>query len=428
MIFANAAVPLAGVVDTAVIGAVGTKEDLAGIALGAVIFNVVYFGFLFLRQSSTGLAAQASGAGNASELQRVLVRALVLAALLGLGILGLRHTIATLGFAVLQGAHSVETIGSTYLTARAFGAPGAFAAFALTGWLIALRRTQAVLVIHAGFSVTNVVLDLWFVLGLGYGVGGVAAATAIADWCAALAGAGFVIRELRAIGGIQTGVLARHTFTAAAPWRRLFGMNWDLMIRAWALLAGFAWFANAGARQGTAILAGNHVLLQVVTVWAFVLDAYAYIAEGEVGRAIGRGSLTELRRAIRVTNELAFASGFFFMGLTLLAGPWALGVWIADPHARAAALTYLPFCAAIPFLGAAAWQLDGIFIGATRSAAMRNASIAAAAIYVVLDLVLTPRFGPTGMWSAFVLYYIARAGTLAAAYPRLERSVSPGRS
>lgn len=426
MIFANAAVPLAGVVDTAVIGAVGTKEDLAGIALGAVIFNVVYFGFLFLRQSSTGLSAQAFGAGDATELRRVLVRAGLSAGVLGLAVLALRHAIAGLGFAVLQGNPTVEAIGTTYVTARAFGAPGAFLAFALTGWLIGVGRTRAVLAVHAVFSATNVALDLGFVLGLGYGVGGVAAATAMADWCAALAGGVFAFR-LWNTSGATPGVWARATFFEAAPWRRLFGMNWDLMVRAWALLAGFAWFANAGARQGTAILAGNHVLLQIVTVWAFVLDAYAYIAESEVGRAIGERSLPQLQRAVRVTSELAFASGFLFMGVTWWAGPAALEIWIADPHAREAALAYLPFCAVIPFLGAAAWQLDGIFIGATRSATMRNASLAAAAIYAGLDLLLTPRFGPTGMWLAFVLYYVARAGTLAVGYPSIERSLSAPR-
>jgi MATE family multidrug resistance protein len=210
-------------------------------------------------------------------------------------------------------------------------------------------------------------------------------------------------------------------FDAGAT-RRLFSLNFDLIVRTWSLLLGFAWFTNVGARLGDGVLAGNYVLMQIVAVWAFVLDAYAFVAEAEVGRAVGARSVPRLRRAIRLTSEFSLTSGFVFMVVTLLAGPQVVTAWIADPDARANALAFLPYCAVIPFIGAAAWQLDGIFIGATRSHSMRNAALAAVLIYLALDQVLTPRFGVHGAWIAFLGYYVARAGTLAAAYPGLERS------
>jgi len=146
------------------------------------------------------------------------------------------------------------------------------------------------------------------------------------------------------------------------------------------------------------------------------------VAEREVGRAVGARSLIRLRRAIRLTAEFTVVSGFLFMLAMLAFGPALLNVWIADPEVRASALRFLPYCALTPFLGAAAWQLDGVFVGATRSASMRNASLVAVVIYVALDMTLSARWGPDGMWLAFLGYYIARAGTLAVAYPGLERA------
>jgi MATE family multidrug resistance protein len=278
-----------------------------------------------------------------------------------------------------------------------------------------------VLVVQVVFSATNVLLDLWFVLGLGHGVVGVAAATAIADVTSAIAGGVIVWGIIRRQQGVQPGAWNRELWSWGAI-RRLLVINTDMMVRSWALLAGFAWFANTGARQGAALLAGNHVLLQIVTVWAFVLDAFAFTAETAVGHAFGAGSLVDMRRAIRVTTELALVCGAAFLVLTLVGGPWVLERWIADPDALAIAKRFLVYCAVIPLIGAPAWQLDGIFIGAMRSASMRNASVVATALYIGFDLALTARFGPHGMWAAFLLFYVARGATLAVAYPGIERA------
>jgi MATE family multidrug resistance protein len=417
MFFSNAAVPLASVVDTAVIGAVGDKADLGGVALGGTLFNLVYWSFYFLRMSSTGLAAQARGAGQADELVRVLVLALGAATLI------VRHPVATIGFGVLQGAERVEAAGTTFFLARSWGAVGAYASFAVTGWLIGVGRTRAVLGVQFVFSAVNIVLDLWFVLGLGWGVAGVGAATAIADTVGALVAIGVALRVVRRELGFHLKPGDRSLWSPVAV-RRLLSLNSDMMIRSWALLAGFSWFTNSGARLGAATLAANHVLLQIVTVWAFVLDGYAYIAEAEVGLAVGARSREALRRAIRITTELAVGSGALFMVVTLFAGPALVERWIADPDTAAAARRFLPYCAVIPFLGAWAWQMDGVFVGMMASTAMRNASIAAVLLYVGFDRLLTPSLGVPGLWLAFVLYYVARAGTLLVQYPTVERRVA----
>jgi len=207
----------------------------------------------------------------------------------------------------------------------------------------------------------------------------------------------------------------------------LLAANRDLMIRTLALLFSFAWFINSGARAGTAELAGNEVLLQFITVAAFVLDAFAFVAEKEVGEAFGARDPVRLRRAVRLTTEFAFGFGLAFSALYLIGGRVIIEGVVADPAARAAALAFLPFCAVVPLIGMPAWQLDGIFIGTTRGRALRTAGFVAAVLYVAADLILSPRFGNTGVWTAFLLMYVFRALCLGAFWPGLLRDTAARR-
>ena len=427
LVFANAAVPLAAAADTFVLGLAGDTSDLGGVALGGAIISIFLWSFYFLRMGSTGLVAQATGQGEESEGQRILVRALAIAVVLGLGVVALREPIAALGLAVMQGAPSVNVKGAAYLTARALGAPGALSVFALTGWLIGVRRMGATLAITVVFSLTNIALDLWFVLGLHLGPAGVGWATAIADWVSLAVGIVFVLRGIHARGGWVEGALRWSALVDIAAIRRLFDVNINLMVRTWSLILGFTWFVNAGAKQGVAPLAGNQILQQIIAVWAFVLDAFAFVAEVEAGRAFGRKSVEDFRRACLLTAEPAMIAAVAFAVLTFIFGPWLLTQLIADAQARDAAIAYLPFAAIVPVLGAPAWILDGIFIGATRGAMLRNAGIAAVLVYVGADFVLAPRFGNSGVWVAFLIFYVARGVALAACLPTLTARMSvPG--
>jgi len=425
LVFANATVPLAGVIDTFVLGLSGDKSDLGGVALGGAIFSAFYWSFYFLRMGTTGLTAQADGAGKTGRAQRVLIRAVIIAMVLGIAVWLFRQPIAWGGFSILQGESDVEAKGAIYLLARAWGSPAALAAFAISGWLIGLGRNSATLAIYAIFSAVNIGLDLWFVLGLGYGPGGVGAATAIAEWAALIVGIGFVWHALKTQGGLAKNSLDVARLLDPVAIKEMFHVNINLMIRTWTLIIGFTWFANAGARQGTAALAGNHVLLQVITLWAFVLDAFAFVAETEAGRAFGRKSLVNLRRAVILTGEPMFLAGAIFAGLTYLFGADILTLLINDIEARNAAITYLPWCAVVPFLGAGAWLMDGVFIGTTSGKVLRNAGIVAVAIYLIADYFLAPAFGNHGVWAAFLTFYIARGLCLAVAYPSLERRLQP---
>ena len=413
---ANIATPLVGLADLAVIGNTGDASAIAAVALGTLVFNAFYWSLGFLRMGATALAAQAEGGGKPGEVAAVLWRGLAVGAGLGVVMVICQIPLREAAFAMFSGAEAVEQAGRAYVDARIWGAPAALAGFALYGWLIGLGLTGRALALQIALNLANIALSVWFVLGLDQGVAGVGAASALAQWLHLLAAAVLIApvlltrRRPSAAQVLERGALAR-----------LFAVNRDIFLRTLALLAGFYWFNEASLRLGPEVLAGNAILLQFISISAFFLDAFAHVAEAETGRAAGARDWRALTRAFRLTSELAAACALALGAVFLIGGPIFIAGMTDDPAARAAALDGLIWCALVPVLGWPSWQLDGLMIGTTRGALMRNAMIAALAIYLALDLTLRPLFGVTGLWLAFLLYYVARAGTLAVGWPGLKR-------
>lgn len=424
MIFAQAAQPLAGLTDTAVISLSGTAAEIGGVGLGIIAYSPLYWGFYFLRMGTTGLAAQAEGAEEEGQLQRVLLRALAVAMAGGLAIILLQSLWRAAAFGVLSGSADVERAADAYLAARLWGAPAALGMFAITGWLIGLGRTRAMLAVNFVFAGVNIALDLWFVLGLALGPGGVGWATSLAEYAAMAAGGALVLREIVRRGGWSEDTFDWARLRDLAAVAALFKISTALFIRSMTLVLAFGWFQNTAARLGDVVIASNQVLLQFITLWAFALDAFAFTAEAEVGAAVGRRDRARLRNAVRITSELALGGAIVFCLVTLAAGPPVLRLMVEDEAVRAAALAYLPFVALAPILGAPAWQLDGVFTGATRAWTMAAAAVASALAYLFTDRLVTPTYGVAGLWGAFLAYYVYRALFLAVAYPSLERQTT----
>ena len=414
VILAQAATATPGVVDTAVMGRAGNATDLAAVAVAAVTFSFVYWAFGFLRMATTGLTARAVGAGEADEVRALLQRGLLSGLALGLAIQLLFPAWRAAAIAGFQASAGVEAEAATYMAARVWGAPAALMGFAINGWLLGTGRTRGLLLFQVVLNLGNALLDAAFVGLLGWGAAGIGAGTAIAEWLALAVGLWLV----------RSGLRRAPRLLDRARLRALFQANMDILVRTLALLGAFAWFVNAGASLGDAEAAGNQVLLQLIAVSAFVLDAFAFIAEKETGEAVGARDPDRLRAAVWRTSELALAAGLLFsVGFWVLGDP-IIRAFITDPDARAVALGFLPWCAAVPLLGVPAWQLDGIFLGATRGKALRNAAVVATCAYIALDLLLTEH-GNTGVWWAFVAMYVLRALTLLPGLPGLWRSVRP---
>jgi multidrug resistance protein, MATE family len=423
IVLANSAVPLLGLVDTAVIGNTGTVQGLGAIALGAIIFNFAYWSFGFLRMGTTGFTAQASGAGDEPEVRATLARALLLAAGLGLLLLALQRPIIDVALALLGATPEVEALARDYFGVRIWGAPASLGLFALLGTFVGLGHTGLLLRTQIVLNGLNIVLDVLFAGVLGWGVRGIALGTAIAEWTTLLLALVLAYRLVRGRHTDGEPLWPWPRVLDAAKARKTLGANADIMVRTLALLSGFAWFTSQGARFGDTMLAANHVLLQLVSASAYLLDGYAHATEVLVGRAVGARTRTAFDRAVRSASELAGGTALVLTAVVWAAGPWVISLLTAHEPVRAAAAGYLPYAAIYVLLSFVAFQLDGIFIGATRTRDMRNAGVISLAVFLGASWLLIPELANTGLWIAFVVYVIARGITLLARMPALRRSV-----
>jgi multidrug resistance protein, MATE family len=415
IVLSNATVPILGAVDTAVVGQMGLAAPIGAVGLGAVILTALYWVFGFLRMGTTGLTAQAQGAGQAGEVAALLTRVLMIGAVAGLAVVALQGALFWAAFRLAPASAEVEAMARAYMQIRVFSAPAAIALYGVTGWLIALERTRAVLVIQLWMNGANIGLDLWFVLGLGWGVEGVAWATFLAEW-----------------SGLALGLWFCRAAFAVPAWRdwtrifdrpalaRMLSVNGDILIRSLLLQGIFLSFLFLAAGQGDVVLAANQVLLQFLNITAYALDGFAFAAEALVGQAMGARDRAGLRRSAVLASLWGAGSVAVLALVFALAGGLIVDVMTTAGDVRAAARDYLPYMVAAPLLGLVPWMLDGIFIGATRTRDMRNMMAISAAVYAGAVLLLLPWLGNHGLWLALLISFIARGVTLGLRYPALE--------
>ncbi|HEX9702150.1 MAG TPA: MATE family efflux transporter, partial [Rhodospirillales bacterium] len=405
--------------DTAVVGHLPGPHYLGAVAVGALVFNVIYHGCNFLRMGTTGLTAQSLGAGEADEVRAWLLRAGLLALAVGAGLIFLQVPIIWAALAVVDPSPDVRPLTETYFAIRIWGAPMALLNFAMLGWFFGIQNTRAALATQIFMNGANIVLDLWFVLGLGWGVAGVAWATLISEVGAVGFGLFLVHRNLRRIGG-------HWHWEAAVNGRRLARMvrvNGDIMIRSLCLQAAFVTLTAVGARMGDVVLAVNAVLLNFQVFMAYALDGFANAAEALTGEAVGARNRGRFRQAVKATGRwaLVFSGGFAL--LYLAAGGALIDVLTGVPEVRAAARLYLPWAVVLPLISVWSFLLDGIFIGSTWTAEMRNGMAMSLAVFGAALWLLVPGLANHGVWLAFTVFMATRALTLGAFYPRLEKTV-----
>ncbi|MCB4455419.1 MATE family efflux transporter [Leisingera sp. McT4-56] len=418
IVLSNATVPILGAVDTGVVGQMGEAAPIGAVGIGAVILATIYWIFGFLRMGTTGLAAQARGAGDWAETGALLMRGLLLAFAAGTVFIIAQAAVFWGAFALAPASAEVESLARDYLQIRIWGAPATIALYAVTGWLIAVERTRGVFLLQVWMNGLNIVLDLWFVLGLGWGVEGVAIATLIAEWSGLALGL-YLCRS--AFAGDQWRDWAR-VFDPARL-KRMMQVNGDIMVRSVLLTGSFTTFLFIGSGIGDVNLAANQILLQFVEITAFALDGFAFSAEALVGGAVGAKARDRVRRASVVTSQWG-VGGAVLLGVTFAAGgPWLIDLMSTSPEVREAGRVFLIWAVAMPVLSVASWMFDGIYIGATWTGAMRRAMLQSVAIYAAALLILVPVFGNHGLWASLMVLNLARGVTLGLRYPRLEAQV-----
>lgn len=415
IMLANATVPILGLVDTGVVGQLGQAAPIGAVGIGAIILTGIYWMFGFLRMGTTGMVAQALGAKDQREVVALLIRALIIGVGAGLCIIVLQTPLFWGASQISPASGEVEGLARQYMQIRVWSAPATIALYGITGWLIAQERTRAVLVLQLWMNGLNIGLDLWFVLGLGWGVQGVALATFLAEW-----------------SGLALGLWLCRTAFAGQMWhnwpvvfdkarlKAMAAVNGDIMIRSFLLQAVFVSFLFFGASFGDVTLAANQILVQFLEIIATMLDGFAFAASSLVGQAMGARERGALRRSVLLSSQWGLIC---VIGLTIAI--WLFGATIVDlmttsNEVRFEARIYLGYVIAAPLLGVAAFMLDGVFIGATRSKDMRNMMVLSFAVYAISIAVLMPIYGNHGLWMALLLSFVARGVTLAWRYPALE--------
>lgn len=416
MILSNLSVPLVALVDSAVIGHLPHAHQLASVAVGSSLYTLLVWLMGFLRMGTTGFAAQAAGRNEGGILRRILLQGLLLA--FGFALLLSLAAVPLKGIALqlMQASTELDDLTRLYVHTRLFGLPAALGSMALIGWFLGAQNARAPLAILLTTNLINIVLDLWFVLGLDWGVAGAARASVIAEWSGLLIGLVLTRGALqRYPGRLDAGAL-RHW----ANWKPLMSANRDIFLRSLALQLVFFLVTVQGTRLGETTVAANALLLNGLLLTAYALDGLAHAVEALSGHAIGARNRLALQRVLTVSGGWSFLASIGFGLSFLFAGHLFIRLQTDIPAVRDTAIAYLPYLAALPLVTVWSYLLDGLFIGATRAREMRNAMLAAVAMALPLGWLLRD-LGNHGLWLAFLAFMLLRGVCLGAIARKLQR-------
>jgi MATE family multidrug resistance protein len=408
-ILSNISIPLLGMVDTALMGRLESEIYIGAVALGSIIFNIIYWGFGFLRMGTTGLTAQSYGQEDRTECSAILGRGLLFALGGSILILALQSAIAWIGFSLLQGDEAVKTLATQYFYIRIYAAPATLGLYVFQGWFLGMQNARYPMVLTIVVNLLNIVFNIVFVLQMGMKVDGVALGTVCAQYLGlALAVGMFFFKYRPFIARIER----REVFRLTAI-KRFFAVNVDIFIRTVCLVFTFAFFTSASAAIDSLTLAANQILLQYLSLMSYAVDGFAFAAESLVGRYIGARDSTHLRKSVRYLFYWGIGFGAAFALVYGLMGRELLRIFTDQEEIIQAALPYVWWIVAISLAGSVAYMWDGVYIGATATVPMRNMMlISTIVIFLPVYYLTLSSVGNHGLWLALLLFMVARGITL----------------
>ncbi|WP_170885480.1 MATE family efflux transporter [Bacillus alkalicellulosilyticus] len=419
LIISGISTPLLGAVDTAVVGQIPDPAVIGGVAIGAVIFNTMYWLLGFLRVSTSGFTAQAEGANNQTEVLLSFVRPMILAVLSGLLFIICQQPILHISLALFGGSELVSMYASTYFSIRIWGAPFLLLSYVMVGWMVGMGKVRLALVTQLWLNVINIILDFVFVLGLGMGVTGVAYATLIAEVTAVLFGAVVIVRTKQ----VKFSDVKAKLLIQSEPLLKMLKVNRDLFLRTVCLLIMTGMFTSSGASMGEVTLAANAILLQIHYIIAYFFGGFANASSILVGRAVGAKNIDLYKRAYILSGQWGGGAAIVLSSVILFFGEPIVSLFTTSAEVRELATSLLIWMIIFPIVGFWALQLEGIFSGATEAIAVRN-SIALALLFFLAALwTLVPLLGNTGLWIAFLTFSLGRSIFLSLYVPKVTRTI-----
>ena len=404
-IIVNITVPLLGMVDLAIVGHIGDETYIGGIALGSMIFNIIYFNFSFLRMGTSGYTAQAFGAGDMKEALRILVRGLAIALSAAVLLLFLQKPIAWLASLVIEGSAQTLEFAYTYFFVRIWAAPATLGLYTFKGWFLGMQNARIPMIIEIVLNSVNVIFSLLFVFVFHMGIAGVALGTVLAQYSGLALALFFWLKYYRNIAKVDL-----RSCLAKSELLGFFKVNGDIFLRSFCLLAVFTFIPIISGRNSDAILAANTVLMQLFSLFSFFMDGFAFAAEAMVGRFIGERDRISLSTSVKYLMRWGWALTALFTVAYIFAGQGILSLLIDDnPLVMKTAMHYLKWMLIVPVAGFGAFLYDGIYVGATASRPMLYIMFAATVVFFSAYFILNGFAGNDGLWIAFLLFLFCRS-------------------
>ena len=405
-IVSNITVPLLGLVDVAIVGHLGSASYIGAIAVGGMLFNMIYWIFGFLRMGTSGMTAQVYGKRDLTEVVRTLLRAVGVGLLISLGLWILQSPILWGAFVLIDATEEVKRWASLYFNICIWGAPAILGLYGFAGWFIGMQNSRFPMFIAITQNIVNIAASLCFVFVLGMKVEGVALGTLIAQYAGLLMAFALWLKYY----GRLKAYIDWNGLWGGEEMRRFFSVNSDIFFRTLCLVAVTTFFTSTGARQGDVILAVNTLLMQLFTLFSYIMDGFAYAGEALAGRFIGAKNDVGLRRCIRLLFLWGIGLSLSFTILYAFLGRDFLGLLTNDTSVIEASGDYFYWVLAIPLCGFSAFLWDGIFIGATATRQMLYSMLVASATFFIIYYLFYRSMGNHALWMAFLGYLSLRGG------------------
>ncbi|WP_226669832.1 MATE family efflux transporter [Metabacillus litoralis] len=417
LIISGISTPILGAVDTAVVGRIPDPASIGGVAIGALIFNTMYWLLGFLRVSTSGFTSQAQGSNNDKETILSLLRPMIIAIIVGMIFIILQYPILQISLKVIGASESVTSYAATYFKVRIWGAPFILLSYVMIGWLMGLGKVKLSLAMQIVMNLLNIILDLVFVLGFNMGVSGVAYATLIAEISAIMFGAYLIFK----VNKVRLSQIKLSMLLESEPLLKMLHVNRDLFLRTVCLLTMTGIFTSKGASMGEVTLAANAIILQIHYIMAYLFGGFANASSILVGRSIGGNNQFLYKRAFFLSGQWGFIAAIGLSLVIIFFGDIVISLFTIIPDVRETASELLVWMIIFPFVGFWGLQLEGIFSGATEAKSIRNSIVFALLVFLIAIWLLAP-YQNTGLWLAFVIFSASRSFFLSLFIPNLTRS------
>ena len=407
--FANLAIPLVGIIDTALMGNLGNLSYLSATSVAANLFSMIFWSFGFLRMGTVGMVSQALGKNNYKEILNIILRNLFFVLIISTLIISLQYFILNLSLKIFELTDLTKEFYTQYFKIRIYSAPGELTLYIITGLFVGLQKTKISSFAVGFFSILNIALSIFFVKIYNLDIRGVAYGTLISALITSLLFLAYTFVYLKKHTQLSFNL---HELSNLNKIKNIFNINFNIFIRTILLTFSFLWFTYLGSQIGEDFIAANAILINLVFLSAFILDAYAFSTEGIVGYSLGKQDLNLFKSILKNSFILSSLTGFIISIIYLFINEWVINLMSDIAEIRSLSSSYAIWLIIMPFIASFCYQFDGIFIGVSQTKELRNAMIFSVTIYLIISIILTNFYSNTGVWISLCIFMILRALSL----------------